>query len=198
MMLWNGSIAVLLVACLASFTWAMGHFFTQPAGMTPGMKVIRFCGTLFGLLHLGAILWPAAVTPERACAAAMLYAGALGLFWWAIATHRRAPVSAVFSPDLPQRLVQAGPYQFVRHPFYASYLLMWTAGIIATHQVWLALSVFVMGAIYVVAARSEELKFQTSTLARQYAAYRARTGLFLPNPWKMISTARSQPSHEIY
>src|SRR5579862_2459676 len=117
-MLWNWPVAVLLVTCLASFTWAMNHFFTQPMGMTPGMKVIRTCGTLFGALHLCTILWPDPMTPERACAGLMLYSAALGLFWWTIATHRRTPLSAAFSPDAPQHLVQQGPYNFVRHPFY--------------------------------------------------------------------------------
>jgi protein-S-isoprenylcysteine O-methyltransferase Ste14 len=182
--------ATLLVFCLSSFAWSMRRFFVQPAGMTPGMRFTSALGFVSAAIHLATVLWPGTTTPERSVVAAALYVAALGLFWWAIAANRKAPLSAVFSPDLPQHLNDRGPYRFIRHPFYCSYLLTWIAGYVATFAWWLLPTVVAMLALYMRAARLEERKFSSSTLAKSYATYRERTGLFVPNPWKLLSARR--------
>jgi len=184
---WHWISAALLFACLASFAWAMEKFFVQPAGLTTGMKVIKACGVVFGMLHLAAIVATPGVTAARGVGGAVLYLSSLGLFWWAINTSSRQPLSAVFSPDLPAHLVAHGPYRMIRHPFYCSYLLCWLAGWVATGRLWLAPTVAVMLVIYMRAAAEEEKKFTRSPLAEAYRRYRARTGLFIPNPWKLFS-----------
>ena len=83
-----------------------------------------------------------------------------------------------------------GPYRFVRHPFYCSYLLTWAAGVVASAQFWLLPTVAIMLIIYTRAAKLEEEKFTRSPLAETYKSYRTRTGLFLPNPIKMLSLRR--------
>ena len=153
---WPLILAGLLLACLASFGWAMRNFFSRPAGDTRGMKLISTCGTAFAVLHLGGILWTPAIGSYRAPAAATLYVCALGLFYWALRTNAAKPLSAAFSPDVPVHLMEHGPYRLVRHPFYSSYLLTWTAGTIATAWFWLLPTVAVMVVVYVRAARMEE------------------------------------------
>ncbi len=86
--------------------------------------------------------------------------------------------------------MEHGPYRFVRHPFYCSYLLAWAAGFVATAQTWLLPTVAVMLVIYVRAAKLEEEKFTRSPLAGTYERYRSRTGLFLPNPVKLLAPRR--------
>jgi len=51
----------------------------------------------------------------------------------------------------------------MRHPLYCSYLLAWTAGMVATAQVWLLPSVAVMLVIYL---RRRERKNKDSLAAR--------------------------------
>jgi protein-S-isoprenylcysteine O-methyltransferase Ste14 len=191
-------LIVLLLSCLLSFTWAMKNFFTQPAGENGGMRVIKALGTLFGALHFSMILWHPA-EQSLALAGAMLYCASLATFWWALMTHCRRPLSAAFSPDVPSRLVRNGPYRFVRHPFYTSYLLVWFAGPIASGTWWMLATTVVMAAVYYRAARIEERKFIVSDLANAYADYRSRTGMFIPSPLKLAlvairSTTRSQPN----
>src|ERR1700733_6101293 len=53
---WQWISASLLLACLASFGWAMQKFFVQPAGLTLGMRTIKACGIVFAILHLAAIV----------------------------------------------------------------------------------------------------------------------------------------------
>ena len=50
----------------------------------------------------------------------------------------------------------------------------------------------VMFVIYVLAAAEEEQKFTRSPLAEAYGRYRARTGLFFPNPIKLYSIGRKR------
>ncbi len=182
-------LAALLGACLASFGWGMRSFFVQPSGYSPEMKVIAACGYTFAALHLGAILLARGVPWWRFWWAALIYAAGLALYWWAIATNRKRRLSAAFSDDLPTHLVEDGPYRLVRHPFYCSYLLVWSAGVIGSGCLWLLVTVAVMLGIYVRAAYIEERKFARCALANEYEAFRRRTGLLIPNPWKML-TAR--------
>jgi protein-S-isoprenylcysteine O-methyltransferase Ste14 len=187
MSVWQWISGALLLACLASFYWAMRRFFVQPAGLTAGMKAIKACGMVFGLLHLAAIVATSGISSAWGLSGTALYLSALGLFWWAIHSSLHQPLSAAFSPDLPAHLVAHGPYRLVRHPLYCSYLMCWLAGWVATGRWWLAPSVAIMLMIYVLAAAREEKKFMRSALAEAYRQYRTRTGLLVPNPWKLYS-----------
>lgn len=187
MSVWQWISGMLLLACLASFYWAMRRFFVQPAGLTAGMQVIKACGMVFGLLHLAAILATPGITYPWGLCGAAVYLSALGLFWWAIDSSLHQPLSAAFSPDLPVHLVARGPYRIVRHPLYCSYLMCWLEGWVTTGRWWLGPSVAIMLVIYVIAAAGEEKKFMRSTLADAYRQYRTRTGLLVPNPWKLYS-----------
>ena len=189
---WQWLTASLLLSCLLSFAWGMRKFFVQPSGTTPGMKLISTCGVLFAALHFGAIFLPGSVTAERGWLGTLLYLWSLGLFWWAIRANSAARLSAAFSPDVPVHLVENGPYRFIRHPFYCSYVLAWSAGTIATARWWLLPTMVAMVAIYLRAATLEEEKFSRSSLAAEYQRYRARTALLVPNPMKLLLARRSQ------
>ena len=178
---WQLTCAMLLVACLSSFVWGMRRFFIQPAGSTTGMEVTKICGLIFSLLHFVLMVNQDVIHPGRALLATILYSTSLLLFWWAVYTNREKPLSAVFSPDLPMHFVSHGPYTWIRHPFYTSYLLTWLAGVAATGHLWLMSTVLVMVTIYWKAALLEERKFFQSALATLYTTYRSRTGLFAPS-----------------
>jgi protein-S-isoprenylcysteine O-methyltransferase Ste14 len=184
--------AGLLLTSLAIYGRAMRRFFSKPGGDNTGMKLIRALGVVSAILHLGAI----AVTPNTSAmqfaAGFALYVFGLGLFLWTIRTHGQIPVSAAFSPDCPSRLVSRGPYRFVRHPFYLAYMLTWTAGYISTGRLFLLPTIAAMAVVYARAARVEEEKFAHSSLAAAYASYRASTGTFFPNPFKLMRNAREE------
>ncbi|HLG99467.1 MAG TPA: isoprenylcysteine carboxylmethyltransferase family protein [Bryobacteraceae bacterium] len=185
-MTWTQSLlAALFLGSLGSFSWAMRKFFTRPSGTTSGMKVIAGCGVLFAILHLMALAF-SSISYARGLTGAVLYSASLALFWWAILMHLGRPLSASFSPDRPVHLVQSGPYRFIRHPLYTSYLLTWAAAPIATGRWYLLGTVAAMAAIYVAAATAEEKKFLDTPLADAYLQYRSRTGLFFPNVVKAI------------
>jgi protein-S-isoprenylcysteine O-methyltransferase Ste14 len=185
-MLFQVLLAILLLACLSSFGWAMRNFFVKPKRMTPGLRVTLLAGLVFAITHFYVILSTPALKPLAVAAAITLYCLALGIFWWAIAAHRVKPLAACFSRNEELHLVQHGPYRFVRHPFYCSYLLAWLSGAVGTLNVWLGLTFVAMFVLYLVAAVNEEKKFASSSLGEAYANYCGATGRFLPSPWKIL------------
>jgi len=110
--------------------------------------------------------------------------GAMGLFVWA-----KMCLGAEYSPccdsRVANRLIDTGPYAYIRHPIYVANLT-WLLGLfIATGSVWIAMNIAIVALYYVTSARQEE-----SVLARElpaYAAYMARTGAFLPRLYRTSS-----------
>jgi protein-S-isoprenylcysteine O-methyltransferase Ste14 len=170
-------------ACVGSFVWAMsGRFFKTFGRRASGFRMIQVAGTISGIINLYALIASEHMSSISGAAGLALYAISFAQFWRCIASHKENPPTHAFSADPPLRLVCNGPYRSVRHPFYSSYLLTWLAGFVATRSGILLLPFLAMLAIYWRAARYEEGKFSTSNLAEKYAAYRARSGMFLP--WK--------------
>ena len=105
----------------------------------------------------------------------------LGLYVWSAATVWRTKLTIAFSVDSPRFLMASGPYAFVRHPFYLSYLATYIGTAAVTRKIPSALAATVMIAIYVTAAFLEERKFLASEeFAEKYRAYKKRVGMFLP------------------
>ena len=75
-------------------------------------------------------------------------------------------------------LVTSGPYSRIRHPIYTGLIVAMLGSAIAVSIVW-ALVLVVVGAYFVYSARREEA-MMLQQFHEQYAAYMARTGMFLP------------------
>ncbi len=184
-------LAFLLLVCLSSFTWAMRNFFVKPERLTPGLRITLLAGVVFAVLHFIVILRARTLAGPAVAVAVVLYLLALAIFWWTVAANRSKPLAACFSEHEQLHLVCNGPYRFVRHPFYCSYLLTWLAGGVATLNPWLGLTFIAMFVLYLIAAVNEEKKFAASPLAGDYANYCGATGRFLPRPLKLIGHRQS-------
>jgi protein-S-isoprenylcysteine O-methyltransferase Ste14 len=167
--------------CVGSFIWGMsGSFFRRVDRAGWGFRSIQMGGAVAFIWNTWALLRHERIELFSGLAALALYGASLLGFWWSVGAYSKSPPSHAFSADRPVALVQSGPYRLIRHPFYTSYLLTWCAGLVATHEVTLLIPLGLMIGIYAYAARLEEQKFASSALSNQYAAYRARTGMFLP------------------
>jgi protein-S-isoprenylcysteine O-methyltransferase Ste14 len=141
---------------------------------------------LFGLAN-GIVIYKAFVTrvdPRLAIPGLFGFACSLALFEFARRTIRGKFFSYAFSHDLPQFLLTSGPYSYIRNPFYASYLLAYVAAAILFPGITTLGVLVMMGILLTKAARYEERKFQSSPLAKEYEAYKQRTGRFIPRLYR--------------
>jgi protein-S-isoprenylcysteine O-methyltransferase Ste14 len=184
----NYVVIAAFIGSLGLHAGAAKAHFTSPDGIPPRLKLISGLFLVFAATSLR-ILTIAPIDPESAAVAICLYVLAAILFFSAIGANRHRPLTVAFTNDAPGHLVTAGPYRYIRHPFYSSYCFTWLAGAVASHSP-MQFGIFLcMGLIYVWAAQYEEGKFATSELSSEYAQYRTRTGMFLPK-WRTIRGRR--------
>lgn len=108
------------------------------------------------------------------------------LFAWTIKSTFRRQLSLAYSPDIPEFILETGPFGLVRHPFYASYVLFWFSFIVIQPSLITGAMAVVLFGFYLNAARFEEAKFARSALASAYQHYSDRTGMFVPRIWLPI------------
>jgi protein-S-isoprenylcysteine O-methyltransferase Ste14 len=92
------------------------------------------------------------------------------------------------------RVVDTGPYQFVRHPLYSSYVLLAAGLFLLSDNWWVGLSLLAYFAA--VASRTwKEEEMMVARLGPAYLAYQRQTGRFLPRPqamWAALSGTSSR------
>ena len=104
----------------------------------------------------------------------------LTLYEWARHTIRGRSFHIAWSGDVPEALCDRGPYAYIRHPIYASYVLAFLAVLVALPTlITLVVFVFNVG-LFTHAALSDERSLASGTFAAQYSQYKKRTGMFLP------------------
>ena len=104
----------------------------------------------------------------------------LALFQWAAWSIRGRTFSLAGHDDVPQFVHHSGPYEYIRNPFYASYLLAGISTIVMWPSAWGVVIVLLAIVYYEWLARYEEGKFAHSPVAAEYAEYKARTGRLVP------------------
>jgi protein-S-isoprenylcysteine O-methyltransferase Ste14 len=165
------------LACFMAFSWGVRGHFRSTGAMPRGMQLTSALSLGFALLFFWSIAhgvsgqWGGAVG---------LFAAGLGVFVWAVRASRKTPPTLAFDTDLPSFLLKSGPYRHVRHPFYLAYVLFWLGTALAVPGLAGWAAPVVMTALYAHAASKEERKFERSGLAADYAAYRAKAGMFWP------------------
>ncbi len=88
--------------------------------------------------------------------------------------------------NAPRQIVTFGPYRFVRHPFYVSFILLTIGAALATRDM-ITMAAFPLGLLSLDwTVRNEETKLLASPLGEEYGAYRARTGRFFPRLRELV------------
>ena len=173
----------LLIAVAAASFAIYGHairtFFSREHGVDRRMTLLQVGGLIAAAVHLLSIyLYP--ISFYRGLVSLIVYVAGLWIFFGARAALKGFRLTLAFSHDAPTGIITTGVYARIRHPFYLAYSLTWVGGFIAVLSVWTLATSVSMIVAYVYAARLEEAKFQQSSLASEYKAYRARAGLFWP------------------
>jgi protein-S-isoprenylcysteine O-methyltransferase Ste14 len=174
-------VAVLLTGMTATtFAVAMVTFFQRRSGLA----AMRMCLVVSVAVCAVAIGWSLgtrdAVGRGAACLGTALAFGSQAMFWWAVNTHRGYRPSAAFASTAPPVVRTTGPYAFVRHPFYAAYVLGFAGGAAFTEDSKMWLVPVWMLLVYGVAAYQEERVLLSSPMGGIYRDYRRRVGAFVP------------------
>jgi protein-S-isoprenylcysteine O-methyltransferase Ste14 len=183
---WSFLLLLSGIACFGAFTWgARAHFVRDKTAVA--MHVLLLL-SLAGMAVFLFALWRAAAPDWRRAAGFGLHLVAIILFGWAVLATRRNRPALAFAGDRPDHLFRSGPYAYIRHPFYASYLLFWLGCAVATSSLVLLLVFLSLAVIYTIAALGEERNFLHSSMRDEYEAFRKATGFF----WPKLRLARHQ------
>lgn len=108
----------------------------------------------------------------------------LVLFWFSARHIKGKNFLVIFNTQAPQQHQHTGPYRYIRHPFYTSYILCYLSLIPGLHSRALTVMVLFLTAYYYWAAKGEEAGFANSPFSESYSSYKKTTGMFLPKLFK--------------
>jgi protein-S-isoprenylcysteine O-methyltransferase Ste14 len=104
---------------------------------------------------------------------------ALLLFFWVLQS-----LGKNFSTSLTirenQTLVTAGPYRWVRHPMYTSFVLLWIGFLLLSANWFIGLTGMVAFILAIVVRTPREEQMMIERFGDEYIAYTNRTGRYLP------------------
>jgi protein-S-isoprenylcysteine O-methyltransferase Ste14 len=113
-----------------------------------------------------------------------LQSASLFLFGWSIGTSGKRNLGLALNDNSSKRLITEGPYKWVRHPFYTSYILFWVANIAIASSLFTLFPAIFLISIYLHASRSED-RVLAKLFADEYPTWHKRTGAFFPK-WHWI------------
>lgn len=167
--------------CFISFFWSVIGVFRKPEGSVSTMyRVLQissgwtwtyslFCIVLTDGPHLGAQIL-----------ALVLIMLSLLIFWYTRRWIQNKDFALVFNKEAPSHLETEGPFRWVRHPFYSSYLLCYFSVVLFTLDTLMGLTFLFMVGLYFKALKEEEQKFQEKGFSEAYKNYSQRTGALFP------------------
>lgn len=171
-------LGLILVFCY--FAAAGAKTFERDESDVKGMMLGGFSVFVTGAIGAVLLSYRQPLHPANGLAAAILLLGSISLYEWARRTIRARKFHIGWSGEVPDTLCASGPYAWVRHPVYLSYMLAFLAMAIAFPRL-LTLAILLFNvALYLHAARDDERSMAASELRQAYAAYKERTGMFVP------------------
>jgi protein-S-isoprenylcysteine O-methyltransferase Ste14 len=156
-------------------SWGTGNNPQRQRILLGSALVIMQLALIVALVALGA---PAFVHRQAPLTAWILMAAGIALVSWALAWNRPGNFNVRPIPRAGGRLVEQGPYRWIRHPMYSAVIVCGVAAAWAADS-WPAwLSAAILAAVLVAKAVLEERWMLLEHPG--YAAYRARTRRFVP------------------
>jgi len=104
----------------------------------------------------------------------------IGLIFSTMATHTVPLALWHQNNDAPKSIVTHGPYKRIRHPFYASFVLLLVGATLLSPNVGTIAALLIGVSLLTWTARGEEKRLLASEFGSEYAAYLKRTGRFMP------------------
>jgi protein-S-isoprenylcysteine O-methyltransferase Ste14 len=178
----NAILLLLLGGVFVHFLFAGGRtfYFKDSEREGPSAYIAQFSFLFSGTMVTWGVGIRLPIPAANQAAAVLLLAASLSLYEWARQTIWGRRFGLAWGDHVPEKLCDEGPYRYIRHPIYLSYVLAFLAVLVALPHWVTALTFLTNLALFASSARSDEKVIAGSALAADYAAYRERTGMFLP------------------
>jgi len=151
----------------------------NPASRTDTRARVFLIPLVFGVIPwIFVIMWHQQVRYVPMVIGGVIVAAGLALSMWAMWIVGPNWVGGI-GVHKYHRIVQNGPYRYIRHPFYSGMLLSALGFGIFGWNVWFLLSALAFSGSFAFQARAEERTLQDKPKLH-YADYAARTGMFWP------------------
>ena len=174
-------LLILLGGVFVHFVIAGGRtFYSEDLQNEPGALVGQLLFYVTGMMSIWFVGLHQVIPWINGIAAALLLALAVAVYEWARHSIWLRRFGLGWGDHVPDVLCDEGPYRWVRHPIYLSYLMAFLAAFIALPHWLTAVSLLLNVVVFAHGARHDERRIAASPLAEDYAAYRERTGMFLP------------------
>jgi protein-S-isoprenylcysteine O-methyltransferase Ste14 len=136
-----------------------------------GNRIVLLIFLATAALDAGRFRWSNVPVLVRAIGTAAVGA-ALGVIWWCAAANHFLSARSRIQSERGHAVVRDGPYRFVRHPLYASRIVL-IAGAAVTLGSWIALVPAALNAVLLILRTSLEDRLLTTELPgyRDYAAH---------------------------
>jgi protein-S-isoprenylcysteine O-methyltransferase Ste14 len=140
----------------------------------------QFSFLVTGALSVSFVGLRTSIQPLNGIASVIILCCSVGLYEWARHVIWGRQFSIAWSGRVPDSVCDSGPYLYIRHPIYASYMLAFLAELLAMPSFVMLGCVVFNTALFLHAAFSDERSLRNSVLRDDYAKYRAATRMFLP------------------
>jgi protein-S-isoprenylcysteine O-methyltransferase Ste14 len=177
--IWSVLSVISTTGIFLCYAIALFCYFSSDSKISWRLKAISILSALNFMIFMF-FLFTRTTDPLAAVVGIGIQMSSAALFAWTIKSTFRRRLSVAYNPDIPEFILESGPFGLVRHPFYTSYLLFWFSFIIIQPSLINGSMAFVIFGFYLNAARFEEAKFARSELASAYQHYSDRTGMFVP------------------
>jgi protein-S-isoprenylcysteine O-methyltransferase Ste14 len=104
----------------------------------------------------------------------------LMLYEWTRRTVVDRNFYVALSGEVPGAICDTGPYRYVRHPFYLSYMLAFVGVAVAFPSLIVSGMCLLNIGLFLYMALDDERVLLASQIAVDYQAYRGRVGMFVP------------------
>jgi len=169
-----------LAGAFVHFLYAGGRTFTISQNDDAGAGWAQVSFIVTGTLAVGVLGARTLIRPLNGVASALILACSLALYEWARHVIFGRGFSIAWSERVPDSVCNVGPYRYVRHPIYGSYVLAFLAAFVAMPSaMMLAVLLFNVG-LWAHAARSDERDLEQSALAADYTDYKRAVGILFP------------------
>ena len=114
------------------------------------------------------------------------FALSIALIAFTIGIHRVPLALWHQNNDEPKNIVTHGPYAWVRHPFYTSFMICLTGCVIICPHPSTILTLCYAIIALMVTARREESRLSSSEFGKEYQEYMKNVGRFFPGVGKVL------------